>query len=308
MKEHSMFGLSDRDFVGYARNVPVMQWPDGSQIAVSFVINIEEGSEQSVTDGDPAGESLGEVARSPAPGERDLAMETTYEYGGRAGLWRVLKLFDRYGMSVSLYACSVAVERNPDLADYLSGPISHEIVCHGYRWEDVTQLGVEQEREHIRLAIESLQKTTGKTPTGWYCRYAPSIHTRRLLIEHGGFEYDCDSYADDLPFTVNVDGREWCVVPHAFDTNDIKFWRGGLSTSNDFFEYLKDSFDVLYREGETHPKMMTISLHTRIIGRPGRFAALEKFVDYIRTKEKVWVSTRGQIASAYRQSAGQERA
>ncbi|MBB2163816.1 polysaccharide deacetylase family protein [Gluconacetobacter sp. 1b LMG 1731] len=289
---------SERDFVGYGRCPPVMRWPGGARIAVSFVINLEEGAEQSVLDGDSYGETLGEVTRAPAPGERDLAMESFFEYGSRAGVWRLIDLFDQFGLPVSMYACPVALQRNPELAAYLSGAMQHEIVCHGYRWEEVSRLTRETERDHIHQAYELLKTLTGRVPTGWYCRYAPSVHTRKLLVEHGGFHYDCDSYADDLPYFVSVDGQKWCVVPHALDANDIKFWRGGFAKGDDFFSYLKDTFDCLYREGAEHPKMMTISLHCRIVGRPARAEGLRRFVEYISGIENVWFATRGQIADS----------
>ncbi|WP_342629901.1 polysaccharide deacetylase family protein [Nguyenibacter vanlangensis] len=291
-----------RDFVGYGGRPPVVRWPGGARIAVSFVINLEEGSEQSVLDGDSHGETLGEVSRAPAAGERDLAMESFFEYGSRAGVWRLIDLFDQFGLPVSMYACPVALRRTPQLANYLSGAAQHEIVCHGYRWEEVSRLTPDLERDHIHRAYDLLKVLTGRAPSGWYCRYAPSARTRALLVEHGGFHYDCDSYADDLPYVVSVNGREWCVVPHALDANDIKFWRGGFAKGDDFFAYLKDTFDCLYREGATHPKMMTISLHCRIAGRPGRAEGLRRFVEYIGGIDNVWVATRGQIADAFMKS------
>lgn len=288
-----------RDFVGYGRRRPQFRWPGGASVAVSFVLNYEEGSEQSVLDGDAMGESLAEVARTPKPGERDLSMESNYAYGSRIGAWRILDVFDSRQMPISVYACAVAVERNPDMADYLRHA-SHEIISHGYRWEEVTKLSREQERDHILWAVESFERTTGKRPRGWYCRYAPSQHTRDLLIEVGGFDYDCDSYADDLPFMEKVGDQDWCVVPHAFDTNDLKFWRGGMITADHFYTYLRDSFDNLARAGFGAPGMMTISLHARVIGRPGRIAAIERFADYVRNHPDAWIATRGQIADAFR--------
>jgi peptidoglycan/xylan/chitin deacetylase (PgdA/CDA1 family) len=286
-----------RDFVGYGPAKPKRLWPDRARIAVSFVLNYEEGSEQSVLDGDARGESLGEVARTPAPGERDLIMESTYEYGSRAGAWRLLDIFDRHRVPISVYACAQAVERNPEIAAYLRR-CDHEIVSHGYRWEDVTALGIERERENIRRAVEILTRTTGRRPLGWYCRYSPSLHTRRLLVEEGGFVYDCDALNDDLPYLVQVGEAPWCVVPHAFDTNDLKFWRSGMETAGSFFEYLKDTFDCLYREGESAPKMMTVSLHARVAGRPGRAPAIERFVEYAARHDGNWFARRIEIARA----------
>lgn len=290
----------ERDFVGHGRRLPVAPWPEDAQIAISLVLNYEEGSEQSVSDGDRYGESLAEVAREARADERDLAMESMYEYGSRAGCWRLFDLFERQAIPVTVYACAVAVERNPEVAEYLRES-SHEVLAHGYRWEDVTRLGEAVEREHIRLAVTSLEKTVGRRPLGWYCRYAPSVHTRRLVVEEGGFEYDCDSYADDLPYLVTVSGRPWCVVPHTLDSNDLKFWRGpGFGPADEFFAYLRDSFDTLYREGATTPKMLTVSLHCRVAGRPGRLPAVERFITYAKRHPRVWFARRLEIARAWR--------
>lgn len=287
-----------RDLVGYGRVRPQFKWPNGGKVAVSFVLNYEEGSEKSVLDGDEKGESLAEVARTALPGIRDLAIESNYAYGSRIGAWRILDVFDERSLPISVYACAVAVERNPDMAHYLRN-CSHELVSHGYRWEEVSSLSREEEREHIILALQSFEKTLGKRPRGWYCRYAPSVHTRELLNEIGGFEYDCDSYADDLPYMVKIGQRDWCVVPHAFDTNDLKFWRGGMCTADQFYTYLKDSFDALANSDNNSPAMMTISLHARVIGRPGRIAAIERFADYVKNSPEAWISTRGEIADAF---------
>jgi peptidoglycan/xylan/chitin deacetylase (PgdA/CDA1 family) len=289
-----------RDFVGYGRLPPRAPWPGGARIAVSLVLNYEEGSEQAVVDGDARGEGLAEVVREPAPGERDLAMESMYEYGSRAGVWRLLDIFERHEVPATVYSCAVALERNLEVARYLAGS-SHEVLAHGYRWEDVSALGEATEREHIRLAVASLLKTTGRRPLGWYCRYRPSEHTRRLIVEEGGFEYDCDSYADDLPILLSVSGRVWCVVPHALDSNDLRFWRGpGFATANAFYEYLRDSFDTLYREGVIAPKMLTVSLHCRVVGRPGRSPAVERFIAYAKRHAGVWFARRIDIARAWR--------
>ena len=209
MPEHS--AAPDRDFVGYGRTPPRAPWPDGARIAVSLVVNYEEGSEQTVVDGDPQGEVIGEVVREITPGERSLAMESFFQYGSRVGVWRLLDIFDRQQVPATIYACAVAVERNPELARYLRENPQHEVCAHGYRWEKVALLDEATEREHLRLAVESLQRTTGRRPLGWYCRYGPSERTRRLVVEEGGFEYDCDSYADDLPYLVHVAGKPWVV-------------------------------------------------------------------------------------------------
>ena len=291
-----------RDFVGYGGTPPPAPWPDGARIAVSLVLNYEEGSEQALPDGDARSESLAEVARVQEPGQRDLAMESTFEYGSRAGVWRLLDIFDRHAVPATIFACAVAVERNPVLAGYLSSA-KHEVCSHGYRWEDVAALGRELEREHIRLAVASFERSLGRRPRGWYCRYGPSPYTRELVVEEGGFEYDSDSYADDLPYLVRVHGRPWCVVPYSLETNDMRFWRPpGFGTAGDFFEYLKDSFDTLYREGAAAPKMLSIGLHCRIAGRPGRSPAVERFIEYTRQFDGVWFARRLDIARAWRRA------
>ena len=291
-----------RDFVGYGRVPPRAPWPDGARIAVSLVLNYEEGSEQAILDGDPRSEDTGEATRAQQPGKRDLAMESMFEYGSRVGVWRLLDIFDRQGVPATVFACAVAVERNPQLADYLRSA-SHEVVSHGYRWEEVSTLGEVVEREHIRLAVQSLERTIGRRPLGWYCRYGPSRYTRRLVVEEGGFEYDCDSYADDMPFLVDVGGRPWCVVPYALDTNDGRFWGAPhFGPADDFGEYLKDAFDCLYREGATTPKMMSVGLHCRIAGRPARSVAVERFVEYAKSHPGVWFARRLEIARAWRRA------
>jgi peptidoglycan/xylan/chitin deacetylase (PgdA/CDA1 family) len=290
-----------RDFIGYGRSVPRAPWPGGARVAVSLVLNYEEGSEQSVADGDPRGEDIGEVVRPLQPGERSLAMETMFQYGSRAGVWRLLDVFDRQGAPATIFACALAVERNPELAEYLRANQQHEVCSHGYRWEKVALLDEATEREHLRLAVESLARTTGRRPLGWYCRYGPSERTRQLLVEEGGFEYDSDSYADDLPYFVTVSGRSWCVVPYALDTNDMKFWGDpSFGVAGDFLAYLKDAFDCLYREGERRPKMMSVGLHCRIAGRPARAMAVERFIAYARGHPGVWFATRLDIARAWR--------
>lgn len=289
-----------RDFVGYGCKPPQGSWPNGARLAVSLVLNYEEGSEQSVLDGDAAGEAVGEIVREPKKGERDLAIESMYEYGSRVGVWRLLELFDRSQVEATIFACAVAVERNSEIATYLRGS-AHEVCCHGYRWEEVFRLSEEEEREHIALAVRSLERTVGRRPVGWYCRYGPSARTRRLVAEAGGFEYDSDSYADDVPYWVSVEGKPWCVVPYTLDTGDMKYWRSpSFGDAQDHFNYLKDTFDYLYREGDRTPRMMSVGLHCRIAGRPGRAAAIERFMDYARSHERVWFARRMDIARAWR--------
>lgn len=288
-----------RDFVGYGRNRPQGRWPNSARLAVSLVLNYEEGSEQSILDGDPVGESVAEIVRQPDKGRRDLAVESMFEYGSRVGVWRLLDIFDRRGVDATIFACALAVERNPDVAAYLRSA-SHEVCCHGYRWEEVFRLTEEEEREHIALAVRSLEETTGKRPVGWYCRYGPSERTRRLVVQAGGFEYDSDSYADDVPYWVTVEGKPWCVLPYALDSGDMKYWRApSFGYAEEHYSYLKDTFDCLYRESERTPRMMSIGLHCRIAGRPGRAPALERFIDYARSHEDVWFARRVDIARAW---------
>ena len=296
-----MPGRSARDFIGYGRNPPPGSWPNGAALAVSLVLNYEEGSEQSVLDGDPAGESVGEIVRQPGKGERDLAIESMFEYGSRVGVWRLLDIFDRNQLDATIFACAVAIERNSQIADYLRAA-RHEVCCHGYRWEEVFRLTEDEEREHIALAVRSIERTTGKRPVGWYCRYGPSERTRRLVVEAGGFEYDSDSYADDVPYWVSVAGKPWCVVPYALDSGDMKFWRSpSFGDAEDHYNYLKDTFDCLYREGSRTPRMMSVGLHCRIGGRPGRAVAIERFIQYAKTHERVWFARRVDIARAWRE-------
>jgi len=290
-----------RDFVGYGRNPPGGAWPNGARLAISLVLNYEEGSEQSVLDGDATGESVGEIVRQGEKGERDLALESMFEYGSRVGAWRLLDIFDRSRVDATIFACALAVERNDEIAAYLRAS-PHEVCCHGYRWEEVFRLAEDEEREHIALAVSSLEKTTGKRPLGWYCRYGPSERTRGLVVEHGGFEYDSDSYADDVPYWVSVNGRPWCVVPYSLDSGDMKYWRApSFGDAQDHYNYMKDTFDCLYRESERTPRLMSVGLHCRIAGRPGRAVAIERFIEYAQSHERVWFARRIDIARAWRE-------
>ncbi len=292
-----MTGLT-RDLVGYGRSAPDIAWPDGARLAVSLVVNYEEGSERTMAMGDPDQEPVTEWGTYPFPeGIRNLAMESQYAYGSRVGVWRILEVLRETGVASTFYACAVAFEQNPEVAKAaVEG--GHGIVSHGYRWEEVFRLSEAEEREHIRLAVESLQRTTGRRPIGWYCRYGPSERTRRLLVEEGGFLYDCDAYDDDTPYFVEVDGKRHLVVPYTPDNNDFCFWHSpGFVTGEQFFTYLKDAFDQLYREGQRGAaRMMSVGLHTRIIGRAGRIASLKRFIDYAQRHEGVWFATRDEIA------------
>ena len=287
--------MQERDFVGYGPQPPAVEWPNGARIAVSVVINYEEGSEYSVLDGDPAGETSGE-SPSPVPvGDRDLANESFYEYGSRVGVWRLMALLDRHNIKCTFYACALALERNPAVGAEIVRR-GHEVMGHGNRWEEYYKMDRNAEREAIRQAVASIAKTTGQRPLGWYTRYGPSVNTRELVVEEGGFEYDCNAYNDDLPYYAKVGDKPWLIVPYSLEVNDYKFWRGDLITPGHFFEAAKASFDVLYEEGATHPKMMSVGLHCRIIGKPSRSQGLDRFLEYASGKEGVWFARRLEIA------------
>jgi putative urate catabolism protein len=283
--------------VGYGRVPPDPQWPGGARLALQIVLNYEEGAEQCVLHGDPASESfLSEiVGAQPFAGVRHMSMESLYEYGSRAGVWRLLRVFEKRALPVTVFGVAMALERNPEAAAAMVEQ-GHEIASHGWRWLDYQFVDIATERQHMALAVAAIERLTGHRPLGWYTG-RDSPNTRRLVVEHGGFLYDADSYADDLPYWQNVDGRAHLVVPYTLDCNDMRFaTSAGFSTGEEFFAYLCDAFDVLYREGERTPRMMSIGLHCRLAGRPGRTAALERFLDYVQRHEKVWICRRVDIA------------
>ncbi len=288
--------MSERDFVGYGERPPDPRWPGGARLALNFVINYEEGSEPSIADADGVTESrLTEVAQSPVPkGDRDLAAESMFEYGTRVGFWRLRRLFQERQLPFTLFACALALERNP-LAAKAVRDDAIDVCCHGWRWVEAYKLTADEERDHIQRAVASLQQTTGRRPTGWYCRYGPSLNTRRLLVEEGGFLYDCDAYNDDLPYWVDVAGKSHLVVPYSLATNDAKF-AGSMATGGQFFELLHDAVEFLRVEGRASPKMMSVGLHMRLVGHPARAAGLAKFLDYVRDCGDVWVCTREAVA------------
>ena len=294
--------LYPRDLVGYGRNPPDPKWPGGARVAVQFVLNYEEGSEYSIPDGDGFSEtSLSESQSGIAHGTRDLTVESVYEFGSRVGFWRILDLFAERRLPLTVFACALALERHPEAARAIV-EAGHDVCCHGWRWAKHWLLDEEEERRQIRKAVASLERTLGSRPLGWYCRYAPGVNTRRLVVEEGGFLYDSDAYNDELPYWVKVGAQRHLVIPYTNDVNDSKFSNpAGFGTGEDFFTYLKDSFDVLYREGRTRPKMMSVGLHMRLSGRPGRAAALERFLDYVARHEAVWVCRRLDIARHWHQ-------
>lgn len=287
--------MTERDFIGYGKTPPVVRWPNGAQIAISVVVNYEEGSEYSLLDGDSTHEVNNEVP-SPVPlNQRDLANESFFEYGSRVGVWRILKILDEYSIPASFFSCALALERNPTVGPAIVSA-GHEVVGHGNRWEEYYLLGKEDEKLAIETAVKSITASTGVRPVGWYTRYAPSENTRKLIASHGGFLYDSNSYSDDIPYYVDVDNNPWLVIPYSLEVNDTRFWRGGMNRPSDFLETLINTFDVLYEEGAENPKLMNIGLHCRIAGRPSRAAVLKQFFDYVETKNNVWFTRRDQIA------------
>jgi putative urate catabolism protein len=286
-----------RDLVGYGRAPPDPRWPDGARVAVQFVINYEEGGENCVLHGDEASEAfLSEIiGAAPIPGARNMNMESIYEYGSRAGFWRLHRLFTGRGLPVTVYGVAMALERNPEaVAGMLEA--EWEIASHGYRWIEYQHFDEDAEREHLRKAIAIHQAATGSRPLGWYTgRISPN--TRRLVVEEGGFLYDADSYADDLPYWVHEFGEPHLVVPYTLDNNDMRFATNqGFNSGDQFFAYLRDAFDVLYAEGADAPRMMSVGLHCRLVGRPGRIAALARFLDHVGAHDGVWVCRRVDIA------------
>ena len=294
-----MTGPADypRDMVGYGPNPPHPQWPGGANIAVQFVLNYEEGAENSVLHGDQASETfLSEIVGAQPFPNRHMSMESLYEYGSRAGVWRVLRVFGRRELPLTIFGVAMALARNPQaLAAFVQR--GDEIACHGLRWVSYQLVEPEVERRHIAEAVRLMTELTGEAPLGWYTG-RDSPQTRRLVVEHGGFLYDADSYADDLPYWTAVDGTNHLVVPYTLDTNDMRFASpGGFGSGDEFFTHLRDAFDVLYAEGVAgSPKMLSIGLHCRLVGRPARIAALERFLDHVQAHDKVWIARRIDIA------------
>ena len=286
-----------RDLIGYGANPPHPQWPNGARLALQIVLNYEEGAENSVLHGDAASETfLSEIIGAEAySGVRHKSMESLYEYGSRAGLWRLLRIFRERDIRVTVFGVAMALQRNPEAVRAMLED-GHEIASHGWRWINYQFVDEEIERSHIKLAVDAITGLTGSPPLGWYTG-RDSPNTRRLVVEHGGFLYDADSYADDLPYWEEVDGKPHLVVPYTLDANDMRFATSqGFNTGEQFFTYLRDTFDLLYREGERAPKMMSVGLHCRLIGRPGRAGALERFLDYVRQHDGVWICRRVEVA------------
>ncbi|MBC7733229.1 MAG: allantoinase PuuE [Bacteriovorax sp.] len=295
-----------RDLIGHGRNPPHARWPGGARVALQFVLNYEEGAENCVLHGDPSSETfLSEMVGAQAFEMRHLSMESMYEYGSRAGAWRILREFDRRGLPLTVFGVAMALQRHPDLTQAFMDR-GDEIACHGWRWIHHQHMSETRERRHIALATQIIRGlTNGQWPLGWYTG-RDSPNTKRLVADQGGYEYDSDYYGDDLPFWMPVpqsDGRtlQRLIVPYTLDTNDMRFASmQGFNTGDHFYTYLKDAFDVLYAEGDPNgldrPKMLSIGMHCRLLGRPGRFRALQRFLDHVQQHEHVWITRRIDIA------------
>lgn len=303
-----------RNLTGYGRTPPHARWPDQARVALQFVLNYEEGAENCVLHGDDASETfLSEIVGAQAFPMRHMSMESLYEYGSRAGLWRLLRLFEERKLPLTVFAVAMALKRHPEAAAAFR-ELGHEIACHGLRWISYQQVDEATERAHMAEAVQIIRELTGESPAGWYTG-RDSPNTRRLVVEHGGFAYDADNYGDDLPFWEQVRitdaGGQPChkphlVVPYTLDTNDMRFAAvQGFNSGTQFFDYLKDAFDVLYREGDpaglNRPKMLSIGLHCRLAGRPARTAALARFLDYVQSHDRVWITRRIDIAAHWQQ-------
>ena len=288
-----------RNMTGYGQNSIYPNWPNKARVAVQFVLNYEEGGENSILHGDKASEAfLSEiVGAKPYEGVRHMSMESIYEYGSRVGVWRILRLFEEFDVPITIFAVALAIARNRELADYLVDK-NYDICAHGFRWIDYQYVDEKTEREHIKDCISVLTECLGKRPVGWYTgRNSPN--TRRLVMEEGGFLYDSDTYDDDLPYWADEleSNNKHLIIPYTLDVNDMRFASPqGFNSGDQFFNYLKDSFDALYLEGKTHPKMMSVGMHARILGRPGRIMAMRKFLEYVKTFDDVWFCTRREIA------------
>lgn len=294
-----------RDLIGYGRQLPHARWPGQARIAVQFVLNYEEGGENCVLHGDAGSEKfLSEIVGAEAYAARHMSMESIYEYGSRAGLWRILREFEQRRLPLTVFGVAMALQRNTEATQAFI-ELGHEIACHGLRWIHYQDMDVATEYAHMREAIAIQKELTGSAPSGWYTG-RDSPNTRRLVVEHGGFVYDSDNYGDDLPFWTKVrlsDGSDkpHLVVPYTLDSNDMRFATPqGFNTGDHFYQYLKDSFDVLYAEGDPQgqdrPKMLSIGMHCRLLGRPGRFRALQRFLDYVQSHQQVWICRRIDIA------------
>lgn len=294
---------TERDFAGYRQGYPPVRWPGDARLAISIVVNVEEGAELSIGMGDERNEAVYEAV-AEISGERDLCMESHFEYGTRAGWPRIRAALKQRGIRATLNANGRAVALSPWLAREAVRD-GHEVASHGWRWESQVHMAEATERHSILRAAAAITSAAGVAPVGWHTRSAPSVRTRELLVQHGGFLYDSNAYNDDLPYVVSVLGESHVVLPYAFDTNDMRFFdRGGFVFGDDFARYCIDAFDRLYAEGRTAPRMMSIGLHLRIVGRPGRIAGLERFLDHALAKPGIWFARRDEIAHHWRSVVG----
>lgn len=290
-----------RDLIGYHGEVPKVAWPNQAQIAVQFVLNYEEGAENHIEHGDAGSEQfLSDIVGAASFPDKHMSMDSMYEYGARAGFWRIHQEFKKRNLPMTIFGVGMALARNPYIVEAIQ-QAHYDVVSHGQRWLNYQNIDIETERQHIDQAISILETLFGSTPMGWYTG-RDSPNTRKLLAEFPQIKYDCDYYGDDLPFWTNLtnlqgQSRPHLIIPYTLESNDMKFCApAGFNSGEQFYQYLKDAFDVLYAEGETEPKMLSIGMHCRILGRPGRFKALQRFLDYIQTHEKVWICRRGDIA------------
>ena len=283
-----------RDFIGYGRNTPKFEWPNGARLALNIVVNYEEGAERNPLDGDPIREEASESVYPSRPGERETHQESVSEYGSRVGIYRCIDVFDNYRITPTIFACALALERNPPVTREFTER-NYDIVSHGYRWINHLGFTEEQERAEIRKAKQSFQETLGLQPLGWFNRTPQTTATRRILAEEG-FLFDSQAVNDDIPYFQEVAGRPFLIVPYAVDVNDYRFWRGSMFTGRDFEIYCVDSFDTLYTESSRTPRMMSVGLHSKIIGRPGRIGAVDRFLSHVRQYSDVWIATRTDIA------------
>ena len=281
--------MEKRDFAGYGETPPNPKWPGGARIAVNFNLNYEGGGESTLANGDPVSEGmLNDIGVPAKTGVRVPLVESVFEFGSRAGVWRVLRAFKEFDVQASVLGVVTAMAQNPQAVAAFKAQ-GHEIVSHGWRWIDYCDVPEEVEREHVALAVDGIKRLTGEAPTGWMTG-RPGPNTRRLLVQQGGFLYDRDSLADELPYWLRVAGRPHLVIPYSYETNDNRFnENSGFATADQFFVYMRDAFDVLYREGATSPKLLSIGLHDRLIGRPARIGGLIRFLEHIRTHEGVWI-------------------
>ncbi len=289
-----------RDFVGYANELPIVEWPGSARLALSISVNFEEGAERSVAEGDPESEQHGEANIRTPPGVRNTISESLYEYGSRVGIWRLLDVFDKHSVKVTFLACGLALEKNPKAAVAITRR-GHEPCSHGYKWIDHCSLSVEEQRQDMLRSIEAIRRTTGQRPLGWYPR-AADIHSRELAVEEGGFLYDM-TYNEDLPYFVPVNGKRLLTIPYSVDCNDSRYWRG-MVEPDQFLRYLKATFDQLYEEAQQHPKMMSVGLHCRSSGLPARARAVDQFIGYAKRFPGVWFARRVDIARWWLEKLG----